>query len=77
MGPLKYNIEMLLKNLFVFAILLNLINFRCKIPLASCSDGCLSHGSFNGVPMYDKPLQRSRWVMDEHLARAQVTEAIR
>lgn len=45
--------------------------------LAACSDGCVEEGNFNGVPLYEKPLLRSRWVMDEQLYRRQTSESIR
>ncbi|KAB7500993.1 85/calcium-independent phospholipase A2 [Armadillidium nasatum] len=50
---------------------------RCKKVLASCAEGCSMHGSFNGVPLYEKPLLRSRWVYDDHLARMQILEAVK
>ncbi|XP_069951966.1 85/88 kDa calcium-independent phospholipase A2 isoform X3 [Cherax quadricarinatus] len=50
---------------------------RCQIKLAECSDGCMDEGNFNGVPLYEKPLLRSRWIMDEHLSSRQIAESIR
>ncbi|XP_071526358.1 85/88 kDa calcium-independent phospholipase A2-like isoform X2 [Panulirus ornatus] len=50
---------------------------RCQVKLASCSDGCLDEGNFNGVPLYEKPLLRSRWIMDEQLSSRQIGESIR
>ncbi|KAK8393768.1 hypothetical protein O3P69_006823 [Scylla paramamosain] len=50
---------------------------RCAVKLAACSDGCVEEGNFNGVPLYEKPLLRSRWVMDEQLYRRQTSESIR
>ncbi|XP_045595679.2 85/88 kDa calcium-independent phospholipase A2 isoform X1 [Procambarus clarkii] len=50
---------------------------RCQVKLASCSDGCLDEGNFNGVPLYEKPLLRSRWIMDEYLSSNQIAESIR
>lgn len=49
---------------------------RCLSRLAVCSDGCLNDGLFNGVPVYHKPLVRSRWVMDQLLELAQINQAI-
>ncbi|XP_042879102.1 85/88 kDa calcium-independent phospholipase A2-like isoform X2 [Penaeus japonicus] len=50
---------------------------RCQMKLSSCSDGCLDEGSFNGVPLYEKPLLRSRWIMDEKLCNKQISDSIR
>ncbi|KAK7081429.1 85/88 kDa calcium-independent phospholipase A2 [Halocaridina rubra] len=50
---------------------------RCQTKLSACADGCLDEGNFNGVPLYEKPLLRSRWIMDEQLSRRQILEAIR
>ncbi|XP_042230313.1 85/88 kDa calcium-independent phospholipase A2-like isoform X2 [Homarus americanus] len=50
---------------------------RCQVTLSACSDGCLDEGNFNGVPLYEKPLLRSRWIMDEQLSSAQIAESIR
>ncbi|XP_063597651.1 85/88 kDa calcium-independent phospholipase A2-like isoform X2 [Penaeus indicus] len=49
---------------------------RCQVKLASCSDGCLDEGNFNGVPLYEKPLLRSRWIMDEKLSDKQIADSI-
>ncbi|KAG7164464.1 85/88 kDa calcium-independent phospholipase A2-like 2 [Homarus americanus] len=49
----------------------------CQVTLSACSDGCLDEGNFNGVPLYEKPLLRSRWIMDEQLSSAQIAESIR
>ncbi|CAL4144561.1 unnamed protein product, partial [Meganyctiphanes norvegica] len=50
---------------------------RCNVKLASCLDGCRESGSFNGVPLYEPPKQRSRWVMDETISRMQIQEESR
>ncbi|KAK3864297.1 hypothetical protein Pcinc_030012 [Petrolisthes cinctipes] len=50
---------------------------RCQVKLAACSDGCVEEGNFNGVPLYEKPLLRSRWILDEQLSRRQISDAIR
>lgn len=50
---------------------------RCAVKLAACSDGCVEEGNFNGVPLYEKPLLRSRWIMDEQLYRRQTAESMR
>ncbi|XP_066990221.1 85/88 kDa calcium-independent phospholipase A2-like isoform X3 [Macrobrachium rosenbergii] len=50
---------------------------RCQTKLAACADGCLDEGNFNGVPLYEKPLHRSRWIMDEQLSKRQISDAIR
>lgn len=47
---------------------------RCNVKLPSCLVGCLSGGSFNGVPVYEPPKLRSRWVMDETIADMQIQE---
>ena len=49
---------------------------RCTKRLAVCCEGCISDGQFNGVPVYHKPLVRSRWVMDQLLELAQINQAI-
>ncbi|XP_068205058.1 85/88 kDa calcium-independent phospholipase A2-like isoform X2 [Palaemon carinicauda] len=50
---------------------------RCQTKLAACADGCLDEGNFNGVPLYEKPLLRSRWIMDEQISKRQISDAIR
>ncbi|XP_076066780.1 85/88 kDa calcium-independent phospholipase A2-like isoform X2 [Oratosquilla oratoria] len=50
---------------------------RCRVKMFSCTDGCMDEGSFNGVPLYENPLLRSRWVMDEMLSKQQIADGIR
>lgn len=42
------------ENKFLFVEILYALHAvraeRCKIPLATCNDGCTLHGEFNGIP---------------------------
>ena len=43
---------------------------RCASRMATCSDGCMPSGSFDGVPPENHPNSRSRTTYDDFLESA-------